>query len=84
LLHEVLGDDGGSEGTSDVQNDALENHSLLFVESEEGSEHEEGVDADSHNIVGGVGQGNGPAKMSHRLGLEGAELLATNPFGRGL
>ena len=84
LFHQVLGDHGGGEGTSEVEDEALEDHTLLFVHGEEGGEHQEGVDTSAHNVVGGVSHGDGPAKVDHRLSLEGAELLTAEPFGGGL
>jgi len=84
LFHQVLGDHGGGEGTSEVEDEALEDHTLLFVHGEERSEHEEGVDTSTHDVVGGVSHGDGPAEVDHRLRLEGAELFTTEPFGGGL
>jgi hypothetical protein len=81
LLHQVIGDEGSHDGAEEEEEDALDHHALLLVQSEERGEHEERVDACSHDVVRGIGHGHGPAKMSHALGLECAQLVPTQPLG---
>jgi len=54
LFHEVGGDEGGQVGPTREEEHALDHHAWLLVESEEGCEHEEGVDGGAGNDVGGV------------------------------
>lgn len=84
LFEQVGGDGSSGGGAGNVQDETLEDHALLFIHGEEGSEHQEGVDTSAHDVVGGVSHGDGPAEVDHGLSLEGAELVTTEPFGRGL
>lgn len=81
LFHQVGGDKGGQYGAEEEEEASLENHTLLLVESEERSKHEEGVDAGAHHEVAGVSHGDGPTQVHHGAGLESAEVLSTEPFG---
>ena len=84
LFEQVGGDGSSGGGAGNVQDETLEDHALLFIHGEEGSEHQEGVDTSAHDVVGGVSHGDGPAEVDHGLSLEGAELFTTDPFGGGL
>lgn len=84
LLEEVGGDEAGHEGAGAVEEGSLDDHTLLLVQGEERSEHEEAVEADALDVVGGISHGDGPAQVDHRLGLEGADILATDPLPAGL
>jgi hypothetical protein len=81
LFEQVGGDGGGSSGAGKIQDETLEDHALLFVHGEEGSKHQEGVDTSAHDVVSRVSHGDGPAEVDHGLRLEGAELVAAEPFG---
>lgn len=63
LFKEVGGDQTSQIGTEDEEEDTLEDHTLLFVEGEERSEHQEGVDGSTGDNVGGVSHGNRPGKV---------------------
>lgn len=80
LLHQVVGDEGSQDGAGKEEEASLDDHALLLVQSEERGEHKEGVDASTHHKVAGVSHGDGPAKVNHGLGLEGAEGVSTEPF----
>lgn len=45
LLLQVAGDEGGHDGAEEEQEAALQDHALLLVQCEKGSEHQEAVDA---------------------------------------
>jgi len=83
LLHEIVADEGGHDGAEEEQEDALNDHALFLVQSEERGEHQEGVNASTHDVVRGVGHGHGPSQVGHALGLEGAQLVTAQPL-RGL
>lgn len=80
LFHEVVRDQRSQDWAKQEQEQSLEDHSFLLVEGEEWSKHQEGVDASSHDVVTGVSHGDRPAKVSHGLALEGAEVLASQPL----
>lgn len=80
LLHEVVGDGGGKHGTEQEQETALEDHALLLVQSKERSKHQERVDTSAHHEVRRVSHGDRPAKVSHGLRLEGAQVLTSQPL----
>lgn len=63
LFEEVGGDQTSHVGSESEEEDTLDDHTLLFVESEERSEHQERVDSSTGDNVGGVSHGNGPGKV---------------------
>lgn len=84
MLHKIIGDEGGHDGTEHEEEDALNDHTLLLVQDEERSEHQKGMDRGAHHVVAGISHGNRPTKMGHSLILVGAEKLTTKPLGGGL
>lgn len=80
LLHEVLGDEGRHHRTSDEEEETLDDHSLLLIEDEERSEHQEGVDAGTHDVVGRIRHRDRPAQVSHLLVLVRAQDLTAQPL----
>jgi hypothetical protein len=81
LLKKVGGDHRGGEWAGRVEEEALEGHALLLIQSKEGGEHQERVEANALNVVGAVREGDRPAEVDHGLGLEGAQLLSSDPLG---
>jgi len=82
LLHQIGGDDTCQIRTEDEEENSLNDHAPLFIECEEGSEHEEGVDGRTRDDVGGVSHGNGPGQVI--VSSESAKLLSSEPLGGGL
>jgi len=80
LFKEVGGDQTSHVGTSDEEDDTLEDHTFLFIEGKEGSEHQERVNGSTGDNVSGVSHGNGPSKMV--VSSESAELFTSEPFSR--
>lgn len=78
LFEEVGGDQTSKVGAEGEEEDTLDDHTLLFVEGEERSEHHEGVDSSTGDNVGGVSHGNRPGKVI--VTSESAELLTSEPF----
>jgi len=81
LFKEVGGDQTGQVGTGGEEDDALDDHTSLFVEGKEGSEHQERVKGNTGDNVSGVSHGNGPGKVV--VSSESAELFTTEPFSGG-
>lgn len=81
LLHKVGAEHTCHDGAEKEQEDALEDHAFLLVESKEGCKHQKRVDRCTHDIVGRISHGHRPAKMPHGLSLECAELLTAKPLG---
>lgn len=81
LLHKVRCDKSSKGGTEDEEENTLNDHTLLFVQSKEGSEHQEGVNGCSWDDVGGIGEGNGPGKVI--VSFVCAQLLTSEPLGGG-
>lgn len=80
LLHQVRRNKRGKNGAKQEKEASLENHALLFVQCEERSKHEEAMNAGSHHEIAGICHGDRPTEVNHRLGLEGAKGLSTEPF----
>jgi len=82
LLHQIGGDEACQVRTKDEEENSLNDHSLLFIECEKGSKHEEGVDGSTGDDVGGVSHGNGPGQVI--VSSESAKLLSSEPLSRRL
>lgn len=80
LFHEIRGDQASEIRAENEKEDALDNHSLLFMEGEERGEHKEGMDSGAGNNVSGVGHWYGPSEMV--VSSVCAKLFASKPFGR--
>jgi len=81
LFHEIRGDQAGEIRAESEKEDSLDNHSFLFVEGKEWSEHKEGVDSGSRNNVSGVSHWYGPSKVI--VSSVGAKLLSSQPLSGG-
>jgi len=75
-LLEQVGCDPASESRAEhEEEDSLDDHTSLLVESKEGGEHEERVDGSAGDDVCGVSHGNRPGKVI--VSSESAELLSS-------
>jgi len=81
LFHEIGSDQAGQIWAESKEKDSLNNHSFLFIESKEGSEHKEWMDSSSGNNVSGVSHWDRPSEMV--VSSVCAKLLASQPLGRG-
>jgi len=81
LFHEVRSYQASEIWAECEKEDSLDNHSFLFVEGKEWSEHEERMNSGSRNDVSGVSHWYGPSKRI--VTSVGAKLLASEPLSGG-
>jgi len=78
LLHQIRGDETGEVRAESEEEGSLENHSFLFVQGEEGGEHQKRMNRNSGNDIRHVGHGDRPSKMV--ISFVCADLVSSQPF----
>jgi len=78
LFHQIRGDETGEVGAKSEEEGSLKNHSFLFVQGEEGGEHQKRMNRNSGNDIGRIGHGDRPSKMV--ISFECADLVSSQPF----
>lgn len=78
LLHQVRADKSSEVRSEDEEEDTLDDHTLLLVQSEKWGEHAEGVDGSTWDDISRISHWDRPSQMVDTV--EGAELLTAEPL----